>query len=122
MKVLLADDDEDQLLLRSMLLAERGFDTVKAPDCESAIRVARAERPDCAVIDLRFPTEELGLRTVRELKSLNPEIRVLVLTGGNSERVARRPEAALIDQIITKGRSSSELIQKLQSIRDDARD
>ena len=118
MKVLLADDDRDQLTLRSMLLVERGFETVEAADCASAISVATVERPQCAVVDLRFPTEELGLRTVRELKMLDPGMHVLLLTGDRSETLARMPEAALVDQILVKGNCWGELLQRLQTIRD----
>lgn len=100
-----------------MLLAERGFDTVEASDCDSAIRMATAERPQCAVIDLRFPTEELGLRTVRELKKLDPNMHVLLLTGGHVDRLARRPEAALVDRILVKGNCSAELIARLGVIQ-----
>jgi two-component system, OmpR family, KDP operon response regulator KdpE len=119
MKILLADDDSEQLLMRSMLLSQSGFDTVQAHDCESAIRMARTERPACAVVDLRFPTEELGLRTVRELKALDPAIHVLLLTGGHSDRLARMPEAALVDEILVKGNSWTQLMQSLQSLRVD---
>lgn len=120
MKVLLADDDSDQLLMRSMLLSRDGFDPVEARDCESAIRMARTERPECAVVDLRFPTEELGLRTIRELKALNPAIHVLLLTGGYSDRLARMPEAALVDKILVKGHCWAELMQRLQALRVDS--
>jgi DNA-binding response OmpR family regulator len=118
MKVLVADDDPDQLSVRSMLLAERGFDTVQAADCESAIRMAMEQRPECAVVDLRFPTEELGLRTVRELKTMDPGMHVLLLTGDNSDKLARVPEMELVDRILVKGNCWGELLQRLQTIRD----
>jgi ActR/RegA family two-component response regulator len=117
MKVLLADDDSDQLLMRSMLLSQNGFDPVEAQDCESAIQMAKTERPECAVVDLRFPTEELGLRTVRELKAMDPAIHVLLLTGGYSDRLARMPEAALVDKILVKGDCWTELMQRLTALR-----
>jgi DNA-binding response OmpR family regulator len=117
MKVLLADDDSDQLLMRSMLLSQNGFDPVEAHDCESAIQMAKAEHPACAVVDLRFPTEELGLRTVRELKALNPAIHVLLLTGGYSDKLAHMPEAALVDKILVKGNCWTELMQRLKALR-----
>jgi len=118
MKVLVADDDPDQLIMRSMLLAERGFDTVQAPDCEAAIQIAAAEKPACAVVDLRFPTEELGLRTVRALKTIDPQMHVLLLTGVISDRLARMPEAALVDSILLKGNCWGELLERLNALQD----
>jgi CheY-like chemotaxis protein len=120
MKVLLADDDPDQLTIRSMLLTAYGFETVQAGDYVAAMQMAIEERPDCAVVDLRFPTEELGLRTVRELKTVYPRMHVLLLTGVRSERLAQLPEIAMVDDVLAKGDCSAELIQKLQLMRAEA--
>src|SRR4051812_13145007 len=103
MKVLLADDDRDQLALRSMLLERSGFETILAFDGASATELAAAQKPECAVVDLRLPTEELGLQLIRELKSLDPAIHIIVITGGNPGRVARQPVADLIEGIVQKG-------------------
>jgi CheY-like chemotaxis protein len=116
MKVLLADDDRDQLALRSMLLERSGFETILAFDGASAAELAAAQKPECAVIDLRLPTEELGLQLIRELKSLDPAIHIIVITGGNPGPVTRQPVADLIEGIVQKGASSGLLIQKLRSL------
>ncbi len=71
MKVLIADDDREQLSLRGMLLRQNGIETIEAGDEVSAVELAMSQHPDCAIIDLRLPTEELGLRLIRELKALN---------------------------------------------------
>jgi|GEM_PF-1721073 len=115
MKILLADDDKDQLALRGMLLRQSGLETIEASDAGSAIQLAAAQKPQCAVVDLRLPTEELGLRLIRELKAQNPSMRIVVLTGADPARLARCPEKALIDEILVKGSSSAHLIQKLKA-------
>lgn len=117
MRILLADDDSDQLALRSMLLAHSGFETLEALDRSSALKLAAEEKPECAVIDLRFPTEDVGLRLIRELKDLDAGMHVFVLTGGDPERFARRPERKLVDQVIVKGSSLAYLVRQLQSLR-----
>lgn len=114
MRILLADDDRDQLALRSMLLARSGFETLEAADRSSAIKLAAEQKPECAVIDLRFPTENIGLRLIRELKSLDSKMHVFVLTGGDPDQFARHPERKLVDQVIVKGSSSAYLVQKLR--------
>jgi CheY-like chemotaxis protein len=116
MKILVADDDADQLSLRCMLLARSGFQTMAAADASSAMQLAAAHKPDCAVVDLRLPTEELGLRLIRELKSLHPAMHLLVLTGGDALRLRKIPESGLIDAIVTKGSSSAALVQKLTAL------
>jgi two-component system phosphate regulon response regulator PhoB len=116
MKVLVAEDDQDQLSIRSMLLRQNGFDPLEAADYPSAVRVARSQKPECALIDLRLPTEELGFRLVRELKRLNSAIHVVLLTGGNFGQLSQRSEKDLVDDIVVKGSSSADLIKKLKSV------
>lgn len=116
MKVLVAEDDVDQLAVRCMLLEASGFETIAAADAQSAIELAAEHQPQCAVVDVRLPTEETGLRLIRELKGLHPSMRAVVLTGMNAERISGRPEARLIDVIILKGTPAVELINALKAI------
>jgi two-component system C4-dicarboxylate transport response regulator DctD len=115
MKVLIADDDQDQLEVRSLLLSHSGFQTIRASDRESALRAAVAEKPDCAVVDLRLPTEEAGLRLIRSLKELDGAMRVIVLTGAETGKFTRLPERVLVDEVITKGSPASRLIETLRA-------
>jgi uncharacterized protein (TIGR00251 family) len=117
MKVLLADDDADQLELRCSLLQRSGFETIAATSEVQALRYATAEAPECAVVDLRFPTVEAGLRLIRALKELNAAIHVFVLTGYDAARLDRFPEKDLVSAVITKGSgSSANLIQLLTAL------
>lgn len=116
MKVLVADDDLDQLTLRCLLLERNGFETVQASDPVSALAIAEAEKPDCAVLDLRFPTEESGLGLVRDLKALDSAIRLVLLTGARSSRLAGRSEAGMIDEIVEKSGGSASLVRKLRAL------
>lgn len=116
MKILLADDDADQLSLRGMLLRRSGFETIEATDLASAIQLARAQKPTCAVVDLLFPTHEIGFQLVRELKTLDSSIRVFVLTGGDPARWSQRREADLIEEVLMKGSPSAHLIEKLRAV------
>ena len=114
MKVLLAEDDLDQLAVRCMLLERSGFAALGASDDVSALSLAKIEKPECAVVDLRLPTEERGLRLICALKEIDPLIRIIVLTGSNAEHVVQRPEAKLVDEIVVKGASSARLVEKLK--------
>jgi two-component system response regulator YesN len=116
MKVLIADDDGDQLSLLTMLLDRSGFEAIGAADSVAAAELAAAEKPECAVVDLRLPTQERGLWLISELKRQDPAIHIIVLTGGNPERLARQTVAHLIEEIIVKGAASGPLIRKLKSL------
>jgi len=116
MKVLIADDNEDQLQLRGLLLRQNGLETIAAADAKSALQLAADHQPKCAVIDLRLPTEELGLRLIRQLKALDKSIHLFVLTGADPSRLAHYPERDLVDEVVAKGSSSAYLIKKLKAL------
>ena len=116
MKVLVAEDDPDQLSLRCMLLGRSGFDTLPAIDALTAIGLAAEHKPPCAVVDLRLPTPERGLQLIRDLKALDPAMHVFVLTGGDGRRLVQGVERELIDGVLTKGSGSAVLIQKLHTV------
>lgn len=77
---------EDSVLVRAglmRLLAEEGFAVVgEAADHDELIHVARRERPDLVITDVRMPptqTDE-GIRAAATLRAEDPEIAVLVLS------------------------------------------
>jgi DNA-binding response OmpR family regulator len=116
MRVLIADDDQDQLLVRSMLLTQNGFEPIQAADANSALEKAALYKPECAIVDLRLPTEEVGFRLIRELKELDSRIHLIVLTGADAHRLSTRSEKDLIDEIVVKGSPSTHMIRKLKAI------
>jgi len=114
-KVLVAEDDQDQLELRSLLLSQSGFEAIPARDSAAALRAAVDQRPECAVVDLHLPAEEHGLGLIRALKALDASMRIIVLTGMDAARLKRMPENALVDEIIVKGSSSAQLIETIRA-------
>ena len=115
MKVLIAEDDQDQLELRSLLLSQSGFEAIPARDSAAALRAAIDRKPECAVVDLRLPAEEHGLGLIRALKSLDASMRIIVLTGMDASRLKRLPENALVDEVIEKGSSAGQLVETIRA-------
>jgi uncharacterized protein (TIGR00251 family) len=116
MKILLADDDQDQLELRSLLLAKKGFEPIAVTTAAAALREAKEQHPRCAVIDLKIPSEAHGLELIRNLKAFDAGIRVFVLTGGDASRINRLPEITLVEEVIVKGSSIANLLKKLRDL------
>ncbi len=118
MKILLADDDQDQLELRCLLLAKKGFEPIAVTSAVDALKEAKAQRPSCAVLDLKIPTEAAGLGLIRSLKAFDVEIRIFVLTGGDAKRINALPEMELVEEVIVKGSSTAQLLKKLGEVED----
>jgi len=54
-KALVVDDNENNLLLEKDLLEVAGFEVFTAEDCRAGIAMARKEKPDIIVMDMRLP-------------------------------------------------------------------
>ncbi|MES1171937.1 MAG: response regulator [Bacteroidota bacterium] len=77
---------DDDVVLRERLaraFRARGFDTRAAGDYDEAMRLAREDSPEMAVVDLKMPGKS-GLELVRDLVAVDEETRVVVLTGYGS--------------------------------------
>jgi CheY-like chemotaxis protein len=115
MKVLVVDDDLEQLSIRMMLLEKSGFEVVKATDANDALERASQNRPNCVLMDLNLPTYADGLALIHDLKALDGNMRLFVLTGSDPRRFRQHPEAKMVDAVFGKPTSSAALIRKLKS-------
>jgi len=81
--ILVVDDDDVLRTRLTRAFAERGFAASGAANCEEAVRVARRDPPEMAVVDLKMPGCS-GLDLVTALRELDPETKIVVLTGYGS--------------------------------------
>lgn len=85
MSTLIVDDDRNFCNALRDALVRRGVRVLVAYSCQEAIEEAEAWSPDRAVVDLRLP-DGSGLEVVKALRSIDPVIQIVVLTGyGNIE-------------------------------------
>ncbi len=66
-KVLVVDDDGSNLMLEKDLLEVAGFEVFTAENAAVAIDIARREKPDIIVMDVRLP-DMRGTETARILR------------------------------------------------------
>lgn len=78
--VLCADDDDNELVARKMLLESAGVQVLTARSGTEALEVFRARKPDAVVLDYWMPGMK-GVSVAGEMKSLYPEIPIMVLSG-----------------------------------------
>ena len=118
-RVLVADDDEDILLLVTTRLRRDGFDVVSARDGNEALALALEHRPAVAVLDIGMPG--LGglevLERIRSDESLRG-MRVLLLTAKAQESDVRRGYAAGADAYMRKPFSPAELSARVRELMD----
>lgn len=81
--LLLVDDDAPLRERLARALRERGIDVTTASSYDEAVAAAQRDSPELAVVDLRMPGRS-GLELVRTLAEIDPQTRVVVLTGYGS--------------------------------------
>ena len=116
MKVLLVEDDPDQLALRSLLLKRAGFECFEASAPEAAMEIASRQTLDCAMLDLRLPTESAGLELIRQLRAFDAQLWIVILSGADPRRFKKLPEALLVNGLLAKPVRSAEMIASLKEI------
>ena len=82
-KVLLVDDEVKLLESVSQRLSLRDFDVTTAPDGKKAIKAAKGDKFDVAIVDLRMPGMD-GKEVLKTLKKRHKWLEVIILTGYGS--------------------------------------
>jgi len=82
-KLLIVDDETRFLKAIAQRLSKRGFDARTAENGEDAIGLARAEKFDIALLDLKMPGMD-GAEVLRVLKEEHEFLEAIILTGHGS--------------------------------------
>ena len=115
--VLVAEDDEDILLLVATRLKRDGFDVVTARNGVEALALARERRPVVAVLDIGMPPPD-GIEVVRQIRA-DAELRtmqLLILTAKAQEGDVRRGFDAGADAYVRKPFSPADLSARVKEL------
>jgi DNA-binding response OmpR family regulator len=115
--ILVADDDPDILALVSFRLERAGYEVVAATNGEEAVELARAHRPDLAILDVMMPRVD-GYEATRRLREHEDtrRIPVILLTARVQEDDVARGFEAGADDYVKKPFSPQELGARVQAI------
>jgi DNA-binding response OmpR family regulator len=117
--VLVAEDDEDILLLVTTRLQRDGYDVVAARTGTEALDLVRELRPEVAVLDIGMPPPD-GLEVVRRIRTDADlrSTRLLLLTAKAQESDVRRGLEAGADAYVSKPFSPAELSARVKALLD----
>lgn len=79
-RILLVDDEERFRTNLEKLLGAQGLAVTGLGSGAAALEELRRQPYDVIVLDIRMPGMD-GLTTLREIKKINPEVEVIILTG-----------------------------------------
>lgn len=118
LRILVADDHELMRRgVRALLEAEAGWKVVgEASDGRELIKKVSETKPDIVVIDIGMPHLN-GLEAARRLRDSFPEIKILILSMHNSERIARDVLEAGARGYVTKTDAARDLVLAVEALR-----
>ena len=82
-RVLLMEDDHQARALLQHMLESLGLEVFAATDGLEGLRLFRAHEIDVVVTDILMPEQE-GLETIGELRRMNPDIKIVAISGGGT--------------------------------------
>ena len=100
-KVLVIDDEQGIRSLLDTLLRRKGYDVIVAESGQKGLECFRQERPDVLVLDLKMPGMD-GLTVLRQVRSLDPIMPVIILTGAGTAETEQRVRALGMTEYVEK--------------------
>jgi len=116
LRIMVVDDEIDAMEIIAAYLEAQGFSVSAASDGEDALALAGVVQPDILITDIRMPQMD-GNSLVRELRSRNPALPVIVMTGhpGDADRPAEDGDDAPV-MVMAKPLDLKELLATLDEI------
>ena len=116
-KILVIDDD---VMVRASIvhiLEDGGYDVLIAEDGIRGMAAFRNEQPDLVITDILMPEQE-GIQTINEIRSANPDAKIIAISGsgrfGDADflKMARRLGAS---DTIAKPFDPDELLSRVKA-------
>ncbi len=124
-KILVVEDDKDNLDILQELLDGEGYDIFAADNGADAVKLAQDEQPAVILMDLQMPdfpnsglNNEAGLVATRDLRSdpRTQSIPIVALTGFDTEKAGAAIMAAGCDAIANKPYDFSSLLETIADL------
>ena len=113
-KILLVDDEEGTIQVEELMLKELGYSVLPAMSGQEALQLYKENKPDMVALDMIMP-EMNGKDTYEGLKQINPDVKVLLVSGYSLNKQ--------IEELMEKGcngfiQKPFDIVQLSQKIRE----
>ena len=92
-KILIVEDNEQNLYLETFLLEKHGYDVIQARNGHEGLKLAVSERPDLILLDIQLPVMD-GYEVARRLKQ-DPDTTSIPIVAVTSYAMAGDRETVL---------------------------
>ncbi|NLI29041.1 MAG: response regulator [Nitrospiraceae bacterium] len=113
--ILVLDDVFDAVEMIKKILGRKGHHVVGFVDEDEALAYVMANPVDLAILDIKL-RKLTGVEVLEELRSIRPELRVIMLTGYPTLETAREAVRLGASEYCVKPIEKEELEQKVESV------
>ena len=115
--VLVIDDEEVVRNVTKRMLARIGYTPLMAEDGPAGIEVYKQNRSEivCVLLDMTMPKMS-GEETLRNLRQVNPEIRVLLMSGYSEQEASSRFSGKGVNAFMQKPYTPQDLQEKIREV------
>src|SRR5512139_850939 len=112
-KILIVDDEERIRHILQLMLERQGYETAQAAHGEEALQLIKKYNFGMVITDLKMPVMD-GMTLLREIKKIDPEYPVIVLTAfGSIESAADAMEEGAL-YYFTKPFDEEKIVNKVK--------
>lgn len=105
-KHILICDDEEGVRESLNLILSNEYNLAFASNGKEALDYLKSNKTDLVIMDIKMPKKS-GLETLKELRNINPDLKVIMVTGYRSVETAHEATKYNIYEYITKPFESS---------------
>ncbi|TCI42165.1 response regulator transcription factor [Exiguobacterium sp. SH3S2] len=114
MKILIVDDEVKMRRLLRLFLEDDGYTCIEAADGQEAMELI-SERPDLVMLDIMMPGTD-GITLCRQIKALDAELPVVLLTARSDSETTIRGLDAGADDYVTKPFEGNVLLARIRAV------
>jgi CheY-like chemotaxis protein len=111
-RILVVDDERLVCDLLKTVLSNHGHQVLTAFNGKQGVELFRQRMPHFTLLDLRMP-EKSGIEVLKEIRQINPEAAVMIMTGWGSDDLESQARALGITEFLNKGLSLEVLVSAM---------
>ena len=114
-KILWVDDEIDLLKPHSLFLEKRGYKVVPCNNGQDALNLIRSSFFDVVLLDENMPGIN-GIETLNEIKSINPNVPVIMITKNEEEQIMEEALGGKISDYLIKPVNPNQILLALKKL------
>lgn len=117
-KILIIDDESHILLMLKKMLEHYGYEIEMAINGVEGISLFKKTKPDLVITDIIMPEKE-GLETIREMRRIKKDLKIIAMSGGGKVSADNYLEIAKIfgaSRMIAKPFTKHEMVSTVQEL------